>query len=49
MDWAIEYWPYIVAVMLAISELLAVTPQLKGNGILDSLIKILSKAKNAGA
>ena len=45
MDWVIAYWPYIVAVLLAISELLAVMPQFKGNGILDAFIKVLQKSQ----
>ena len=39
------YWPYVLAILLAISELLAVTPWFKGNGILDTFIKILRKGK----
>lgn len=41
MEWVQANWGYIVAVLLAVSELLAVIPQLKGNGILDSIVKVL--------
>ena len=45
VEWTMEYWPYVIAVLLAISELLAVTPWFKGNGILDTFIKALKKAE----
>ena len=48
VDWTIEYWPYIVAVLLAISELMAVTPWFKGNGVLDTFIKMLRKTQSKG-
>ena len=45
VEWTVEYWPYVIAVLLAISELLAVTPWFKGNGLLDTVIQALKKAK----
>lgn len=41
MEWIQANWGYIVAVLLAVSELLAVIPQFKGNGFLDTIIKVL--------
>lgn len=41
-DWFKENLTYILAAALAVSELLAVTPWFKGNGILDSIIKALN-------
>jgi hypothetical protein len=37
----LDQLPVILAVLLGISESLALIPGIKGNGILDSLIKVL--------
>ena len=49
IEWTMANWPYIVAVLLAISELMAVIPKFQGNGILDAIIKILQTAAKKGA
>jgi hypothetical protein len=41
LEWMQTNSAYIIAVLLAISELMALIPALKGNGIIDSVIKML--------
>ena len=41
MEWIIENYMVIVAILLAVSELLALIPAVKSNGIFDMVVKFL--------
>lgn len=45
MEFITTNWAVIVTALLAISEVLALIPALKGNGILDTIIKLLKSSK----
>lgn len=41
MQWFVQNWGLVATILLSVSEVLALVPALKSNGIIDGLVKTL--------